>query len=49
MKVKLMSLFTSSLIVTSINGTEYFILVIFDGINLSKASTKPVLKLTHTS
>ena len=26
---------------------EYFVLVIFDGINLSTASTKPVLNLTH--
>ena len=38
-----------SLIVTSFNGTEYFVLVIFDGINLSTASTKPVLNLTHMS
>ena len=44
-----MSLFTSRLIVASIHGTEYFVLVIFDGINLSSASTKPVLKLTHMS
>ena len=32
-----------------IHGTEYFVLVIFDGINLSTASTKPVLNLTHMS
>ena len=31
------------------DGTEYFVLVIFDGINLSTASTKPVLNLTHMS
>ena len=30
------------LIVASIHGTEYFVLVIFDGINLSTGSTKPV-------
>ena len=37
------------MIVKSIHGTEYFVLVIFDGINLSTASTKPVLNLTHMS
>ena len=31
------------------HGTEYFVLVIFDGINLATASTKPVLNLTHMS
>ena len=44
-----MSLITCRLIVASIHGTEYFVLVIFDGINLSIASKKPVLNLTHMS
>ena len=48
-KVKLMSLFKSLLVVMSIHGTEYFVLVIFDGINLFTASTKPVLNLIHMS
>ena len=48
-KVKLKSLFTSRFIVTSIHGIEYFVLVLFDGINLSRAPTKPILNLTHMS
>ena len=44
-----MSLFTSRLIVASIHGTECFVFVIFDEINLSTASTKPVLNMTHMS
>ena len=42
-------LYKPFLIVASINGTECFVLVIFDGINLSTGSTKPVLNLTHMS
>ena len=38
-KVKFMSfLYTSRLIITSIHGTEYFVLFIFDRTNLSTAS-----------
>ena len=43
-KVKRMSVLSSRLIVTSIDVTEYFVLVIS-----SAASTKPVLNLSHMS
>ena len=40
---------SSRLIVRSIHGTEYFVLVILDEITLSTASKKPVLNFAHMS
>ena len=48
-RVKRMSFLSIRLIVMSIHGTEYFVLAFFDEINLSAASTKPVLNLSHMS
>ena len=51
MNVKLMSLFYKPFdhYMDPWQRVFYFVLVIFDGINLSTASTKPVLNLTHMS